>query len=706
MALAATHPAGLEVQFSSDGTTWQTLEAHDAGALVRTRRFAGAPGVATVARYWRVVWVGDDDLEAAVARVADVRFWRETAELSNHRRWSFDFDAGEQRYSLIATDGNIEVYRRSQRVASIPSPYGHEVVRAVKRAASRDTLLAFHKTVPPFRFSRQGGHAEWDCRELTLTNVPIYDYTGERAGGVNEVQQLTFTDYEAGETFNITLEGETTGAIAYNTSMPTLAASVQAALEALDNIGDGGVTVASPADKTLTVTFVGENRADDLAEMAPATLSSVQGGVRVATVTQGRPGGEPVISATRGWPSCGVFFEQRLWLGGLASRPQTLLASRLGQFFDFQTRGADADKAIDVTLDTDESTEVLALFPGRHLQVFTASGMFFCPVTPITPPPPFVRSSKEGVEPGTPLLDLDGDALFIQAGAGTVAQAAFNDSLLRYETVALSAFHSHLVDGMAAAGARRGRSTTEPTLVLFVLEDGAAVEMHALLKQDVLGFSAWETDGAFTEAGGELGGDLFVCVRRVADGLETHRLERVDEGRLLDGSVLQEGPGDMIDGLGHLEGRTVCLYIDGADAGNAVVTGGQVTLPYPALRTREAGLLFTPRGVLLPMIMEGDPRAGLARRARVGEIQFNLGPTANLWAGMAGKTLWRVGLKTRGPEGGPPRALLDHGPGEDAFQGWARVYPVPGFQTDSQIEFAQLRPGPLEIREVAATVTT
>lgn len=706
MTIPTTVAGAIAVQYQAADLSWVTVEVHDCGSLLRTRRFASPPARPITARKWRIVRLGTLDLAAAKVQIGRVSFWRETAVRSDWRRWSFDFDAADQRYQLVATDGNVEIYRRRERVASVPSPFTHAQVTAVKRAHSRDTLLAFHKQVAPHRIARQGAHGEWDSRTQAFTHVPIFDYTGERLGGVNEVQQLTFVDYLAGETFNIGLEGEVTTSISYNATMATLAASVQAALEALDIVGAGGVAVTSPADKVLTVTFQNQNRADDVGEMAPATLSSIEGTVRVATMTQGKPGGEAVMSATRGWPACGVFYEQRLWMGGLASRPGTLIASRIGQFFDLQTIGAGADKGIDVNLDTDESTDILALFPGRHLQVLTSSGTHFCPVTPITPPPPFPRSTKEGAEAGTPVLELEGDALFVQAGAATIARTVFDDNKQKYVFDPLSAFASHLADGIVAAGMRRGRSTKEPNLAVFVKSDGTATAMYAMLTREVLGFVPWITDGAFVEAGGELAGDLYVGVTRTSgEDVERDRLERLDETFMLDAAVRYDSPGTIIDGLDHLEGRTVCLYLDGADAGDAVVEDGQVTLPYPALRTREAGLLFQPRGVILPVRLQQDPRAAPSMHARSGEIAFRLGPTANLRAGMKGKRMWPVSLKRRGAPGSQG-ALLDQGPGEDAFEGWTRLFPVPGFQDDAQIEFVQDRPGPLEIRELVATVTS
>jgi hypothetical protein len=270
-----------------------------------------------------------------------------------------------------------------------------------------------------------------------------------------------------------------------------------------------------------------------------------------------------------------------------------------------------------------------------------------------------------------------------------------------YEDEPLSDYASHRVKGVVAGGMRKGRSAGDPHLALWVKSDGTAAAMVARLKQDVLAISQWETDGAFTEAGGELAGDLYVCTQRTSGGVESHRLEVLDETCLLDASVRVNGPCEEITGLEHLEGRTVVAYVDGADAGDVVVTGGRITLPYPAQRSAEAGLLFVPRGRILPLVLQQDPRGGASMHARSGEIAFRLGPTANLKTGMTGKKMWPLPLKRRG---GADPALLDQGPGEDAFEGWTRLYPVPGFQNDAQIDWVQERPGPLDIREVVVTV--
>ncbi|MGH7020746.1 MAG: hypothetical protein ACREEY_12735 [Brevundimonas sp.] len=703
MSVPVTVAQALALQYQNGAGAWVTVARCDAGSILRSRRLATPPGRPVTARRWRIVKLGNVDLGTAVMRLTRLEVRRETAELSPFKRWSFDFDTDAQRYGLIATDGNVEVYQRGVRVASVPSPYSADHLRDVKRAQMLDTLLAFHADVPPYRFGRQGAHTEWDSRPQAFENIPLFDYDGTRAGGVSEVQQLAFTDMLDGDTFNLMLEGQTTGGIVYSSTMTTLAASVAAALNALDNIGAAGVTVTSPAAKTLRVTYQGANRNDDVGELAAQVLISDKGIVRTATVTQGKPGGEPVISATRGWPAAGVFFDSRLWLAAPRSRPQTLMASRSGFFFDLNVKGADADKGISVDLATDQSTRLMALFAGRHLQVFSQSAEFFCASQPITPPPAMPRTSSVGMERGTPLLEMEGGTLFVQAGGDTVSHYSFSDAAQSYVVSPLSTYASHRAKGIVGGGFRRLRSTSEPNLALWVKADGTAASMTAILEQEVLGFAHWTTDGAFVEAGGELAGDLYVGTRRSAAGVDSQRLEVLSDDHMLDASVRVAGPVNVITGLEHLEGRSVVLYVDGADAGDAVVTGGQVILPYRAERWAEAGLLFVPQGRLLPLVLQLDPRAGASMKARVGEIAFRVGPSANLRAGMTGKRMWPVPMKRRGGVGSQG-ALLDQGPGEDAFEGWTRLFPVPGFQDDAQIDWEQPRPGPLEIREIVVTV--
>lgn len=106
--------------------------------------------------------------------------------------------------------------------------------------------------------------------------------------GVNEVQTATITGSPTGGTFTLTLDGETTAAIAYNAT----AATVQTALEALSNVTPGDVTVSGSAGGPYTVTFGGKFTALNVPALTAAAsfTGGTTPGVTIATPTAGVTG--------------------------------------------------------------------------------------------------------------------------------------------------------------------------------------------------------------------------------------------------------------------------------------------------------------------------------------------------------------------------------------------------------------------------------
>lgn len=114
---------------------------------------------------------------------------------------------------------------------------------------------------------------------------------GQKTGlsAVNEVQTLTFTGSPTGGTFKLTFNGVETGAITFSGTAATLAANVQTALEALSQIGTGGVTVAANSGAPQ-ITFAGALAGR---EQPPITFSNnaLTGGTSpTASVAETTPG--------------------------------------------------------------------------------------------------------------------------------------------------------------------------------------------------------------------------------------------------------------------------------------------------------------------------------------------------------------------------------------------------------------------------------
>jgi hypothetical protein len=121
----------------------------------------------------------------------------------------------------------------------------------------------------------------------------IFPSAGAPVNGTNEVQTITIGGTPTAGTFTLTYDGFTTAPITWSATNGTLVANIDAALEALPNIGTGGVVTAvgtmTAGIGTIAVTFSGAN----LAKRAVNTITSVSsltGTSPTLAVTETTPG--------------------------------------------------------------------------------------------------------------------------------------------------------------------------------------------------------------------------------------------------------------------------------------------------------------------------------------------------------------------------------------------------------------------------------
>ena len=143
------------------------------------------------------------------------------------------------------------------------------------------------------------------AQDSTIKSWPVYGMSGAPTNGTNEVDTLTIQSSTNGGTFTIAVAGgRTTTPISWSATNATLVANVDAALEALPNIGTGGVTTAvgtmTAGIGTITITFAGSKSAgqdvpalsigtNSLTGGAAPTLTTTTPGV-AATFREARPG--------------------------------------------------------------------------------------------------------------------------------------------------------------------------------------------------------------------------------------------------------------------------------------------------------------------------------------------------------------------------------------------------------------------------------
>lgn len=403
-------------------------------------------------------------------------------------------------------------------------------------------------------------------------------------------------------------------------------------------------------------------------------------------------GAEPVISATRGWPETGTFYQGRLYLGGLKSRPATLLASKVGSFFDLNKGTGLDDEGLDLTIDTDRVNAIWHLPVTRTLHVFTSGAEHVLAgdgiITPKTAR--FEEQTRRGSLRHVPVAEIDGALLFVQTGGKAVRQHLFTEVEGAFGNTVLSLLAEHLVRNPVDLAARKGNTADADDYLLLVNGDGTVAVLTTLRAQEVVAWSLWETDGAVRRAAVLDSGEVFLAVERSG----SVRIERWDDALLVDAGVrVTTGlPSDTVTGLGHLEGREVTIAVDGATHPARTVQSGQVTLERPAQSEVQVGLAFTP--LLRTMPAEPAPNSGLpaiSGLARIPRVTVRVHDSAPFLLNGRQVTMRRFGDAPASPLDAPPPRLS----GDFRLSGFA------GWRRRAQIEVSQPEPQPLAVLSLA-----
>lgn len=670
------------------------------GVETRTRRIALGPRENRIAKFWRIVVAPSATaaLNGRAIAIASVDFLIESAVASPARVLGFNF-SDEQRYALLLSDHNVDVYRDGVRTASVMIPHSGDQLARVNRTQSLDTLILFHPFLPPWRLFRQGDHDEWDSRAVTFENVPLFQFNGVTyTNGANEKQALRFANFVSGDRFTLSFGGEVTPDITFTTLAAT-APLVATALKALSNVADDNVVATATADG-IEIEFTVQNGQSEQPIIAPVARSGT-GSVTAQRLVRGKAGGETVMSALRGYPACGTFYQDRLFLAGFNSRPQTIIGSAVSAYFDFASDALTPDAGVNYTIATDQAVTIRQLFAGRHLMIFTRSAEYviFDRVIAPTEAVGITQTTRRGIQHWIAPVEHDGAVMFVQAGGQALRQSIFNDNEQTYGADNLSVLAGNLISQPVDMTLRRAATRSETDLVIVVQADGTATALTLLRSQEVTAFGKWTTDGQYLNCGAEDGGAAYVLVSRTNSLDQSSTcLERVDPDALLDGGKRLTGAVSAIGDLSHLEGRELGVVADGAYLGNVAVIGGVVTLPRASTRYAQVGFNFTAYAETMPVKAQDGRGTTLGRKKRVTRATVSLRNTANLRLGANGQKTRPVPLRFGQSQ------LLDVTPGQVPFTGEVTVKGLMGWSEQGTIVLTQDGPLPFEVRALALEV--
>jgi hypothetical protein len=639
--------------------------------------------LSSIAVSGKTEWKIKVDLNAAESADWRVRMgeWNFSAEPTGYSPASelktFDWEyAPDFKFLAVMTENNLRFYRTPHAgstdtvyIADIPVPYTSAQIPAVRDAQTENVMLMFHEDQKPRRIIFNESTYATDpsnsfvADEIPFVDVPKYDYNDSSSPTPIPAQQtITFDHFVAGNQYQIDVEGVLSKNITYNgVASNSTAFNLQKNLQEMPNFPSTGITVvphsSSGTQDVYVITFA-EGSAQPLELLAGFPTSANASSSAVISFTQdvvGTTRAEPVWSVTRGFPKMGVFSDGRLWLGGTKSKPQSLFASRAGEFFNFFSERGEDDEGIFITIDSRGLTDIIDINPDRGLQVFCAGSEFL--VKGVTPSTVEVVSQTQHGSFNLEAKSIDGATLFVDKNGNTLRQYVFSFNEDAYTSNDISVLSSQLINNPKDMAILSGTTTEDANWVFIINEDGTGAVLNTMRNQDINGFTRWtpynDPDSVRMnqlESCSVVGDDLYVIVKRTFPSGVARDIERWSFDYLLESSVkttvtAASPNADVfvpIDKGVRLTGYTVSVLADGDVLSDRVVTFNSpdygITITAEELdgfttRDLEIGLNFPVKIKSMPLNTNPGTRGGqnTMKRKKITNINLRVYESAGIY---------------------------------------------------------------------------
>ncbi len=623
---AIASPSEFAIQYSPDNVVWTTYGS--AFAVRDNDEVSFRHTDVITARYWRYARIGATDLGTAVAQIRDFNLFAnlttfaETGGLSDCCFVDFDFSL-DQKYMIVFTDRNAAVYENGILQVNVPAPYTSAQLSLLRFDQRLDTVALFHPDVPPQLMQRQGAANKWVLKAMVFEYIPQHAF-----------EMVTTTPNQT-----LTISG-TIGSILITAGGSAFVST------------DEGQYINANGGRARIYQYISATQVRARVEISFLDTETIS-----AQSWQLERGYEDAWSVTRGWPICGAFYQQRLWIGGSRSLPDRINGSRLGLYFDFNLGRGEADDGIEADLENRDVAGILNVATAGHLQFFTKTGEFYIPqaANEALTPSNFLprKADNVGSRVGTNVVSADGVNVFIQTegqsiqklGLARTAEEAAQNSIYAAEDI--STFSSHLIVTPVQLGFRKATSTNDPNLLLVVNSDGTLAICTMLQTQGVNAWTLRSTNGLIKRVG-VIGNEIYVMVERSVDGVANRFIERFNNDCQADGAFLVDvdTATTTVTGLApYFENEEVVIVLDNAIQNPGTVVGGELTFDRAAEESYQIGFAYDTLVRPMPAARNPDGGANLSGKKRVLQVLLMLFETR--WAEVNGQP---IGLQQFGAQ--------------------------------------------------------
>ena len=337
------------------------------------------------------------------------------------------------------------------------------------------------------------------------------------------------------------------------------------------------------------------------------------------------------------YPRAVTFFEERLFWAGTDNKPQTIWASKSGDFLNMdQGTGLD-DESIAFTLATDDVNVIKWMKASDVLLIGTVGGEFKlsgsgAPTTPSNVR--VVQETKYGSSDVPPVV-AGRSVLFNQRAKKKLRQMIFDLNVEGFVAPDLTILSENITgDGITNMAYQQ-----EPDSIIWAVRaDGVLLGLTYQRDQQVVAWHQHPVGGTDTEVesvasipSADGGSDeLWLSVKRTVNGGTVRYIEYIDDTIFVDSGLSYSGAAaTTLSGLAHLEGETVSIVGDGAVFPDAVVSSGSVTLS-SSVTTAYIGLPYTTEIETLPPEVPQKDGSSFGKKKSWSRIILNLYTTLGI----------------------------------------------------------------------------
>lgn len=460
--------------------------------------------------------------------------------------------------------------------------------------------------------------------------------------------------------------------------------------------GVGGIS-ATNINGTRSITGIVDENVFEVTAGGTAN-DSIDGGGNVELVTHAPTTKwyEQSYSSLRGFPSAVGFHENRLWFGGTKTQPDTVWASKTGQYYNFDLGDGLDNDGIELIMSIGEVFTIRHFVSNRDIHIFTDGSEFYIPTfqnQAITPANASVqRQTSFGCTFARP-QPFYGATLFTQNGGGTIRQFVFNDGEGAYQSDPVSLLSSHLINNPIQSCVTVSEVGASDAAIFYLNEDGEIVTYNLNRVENIAGWTRLQTSGKFHSVT-SVANRLYTVIKTdMGDGTQSFVLCQLDDSLNMDCANTYTGTAGVFDVSDFFQDGAVVKVVETVNyLGEFTVSGGQIDVSAvnATLTSCEVGFGFDVELKTNPIDVTTAIGPMTGRHRTLGSVIINLTDTLNLSVNDTRMILFRTNT--------------NFATGRTAFTG-NKEFRLLGYSREPQVTLTQTAPLSLQVNGLVAEVT-